>query len=259
MYQDWIKEIDINIDYFSAFIKAWIGFNSWYRSKYTERQDKQIIDKIKLGNNEFKNYIRSLINNDTIESEEFKQNIGRLHKALITATIMTQERTSTAETISFSNIAITNIKNICDEYYRASRYMLKRTNDNIEIQVINKNNGDTLFYMKQSRYNEVELESNVDFKNLSYERQAQVKAFYKEINPYITESVIKRNPTENDANIYSDIHFIDNDEKIAIAIIDVLYLLRCSLMHGEVCPNRNTMQVYKYAYEILSVILKKML
>ncbi len=259
MYQDWIKEIDINVDYFSAFIKAWIAFNSWYRSKYVERQDKQIIDRIKLENNEFKNYIKSLISNDVADSEEFKQNIGKLHKALIIATIMTQERTSTAEVISFSNIAITNMKSTCDETYRTSRYVMKRTNSNIEIKIVDKNNDNVLFYMNQSRYNEVELESNVDFKNLSFERQAQLKAFYKEINPYITESVIKRNPVENDKNIYNDIHFVENDEKIAIAIIDILYLLRCSLMHGEVCPNKNTMKVYQYAYEILSVILKKML
>ena len=42
-YKDWIKEIDLNIDYFSAFIKAWIAFNSWYRSEYTERSDREIM------------------------------------------------------------------------------------------------------------------------------------------------------------------------------------------------------------------------
>ena len=29
-YKDWIEAIDINIDYFSAFMKAWIAFNAWY-------------------------------------------------------------------------------------------------------------------------------------------------------------------------------------------------------------------------------------
>ena len=40
--------------------------------------------------------------------------------------------------------------------------------------------------------------------------------------------------------------------------IEVLYLLRCSLMHGEVFPDNNAMEVYKYAYSILAAILKKM-
>ena len=29
-YKDWIDAIDIKVDYFSAFMKAWIAFNAWY-------------------------------------------------------------------------------------------------------------------------------------------------------------------------------------------------------------------------------------
>lgn len=28
-YKDWIKEIEVDVDCFSAFIKTWIAFNSW--------------------------------------------------------------------------------------------------------------------------------------------------------------------------------------------------------------------------------------
>ena len=28
-YKDWIDTIDIRIDYYSAFMKAWISFNEW--------------------------------------------------------------------------------------------------------------------------------------------------------------------------------------------------------------------------------------
>ncbi|MEI3158913.1 MAG: hypothetical protein V8T08_04735 [Monoglobus pectinilyticus] len=30
-YKDWIEAININIDYFSAFMKAWVAFNAWYK------------------------------------------------------------------------------------------------------------------------------------------------------------------------------------------------------------------------------------
>lgn len=50
-YQEWVRKIDINIDYYSAFIKSWIAFNSWYRSEYTERTDRGIIEKLKTENN----------------------------------------------------------------------------------------------------------------------------------------------------------------------------------------------------------------
>ena len=60
-YKDWIRSIDIDIDYYSAFIKAWIAFNSWYRSEYSERTDRAIVDKIKSQNNRFKGYIETLL------------------------------------------------------------------------------------------------------------------------------------------------------------------------------------------------------
>lgn len=68
-YKDWIRKIDIDIDYFAAFIKAWIAFNSWYRSEYTERTDRDIIDKIKTQNNHFKGYIETLLDQNNTSDE----------------------------------------------------------------------------------------------------------------------------------------------------------------------------------------------
>ena len=42
-------------------------------------------------------------------------------------------------------------------------------------------------------------------------------------------------------------------------VIEVLYLLRCSLMHGEVSPDKNSAEVYRYAYEILAIVLKNLI
>jgi len=90
-------------------------------------------------------------------------------------------------------------------------------------------------------------------------KKMQLKYFYSEINPYTNESVLKKTVSDRDKNIFLDIHFVDSNEKIGIALIDVLYLLRCSLMHGQISPDKNAMEVYEYAYEILSMILKKMI
>lgn len=260
MYKDWINEIDIKVDYYSAFIKAWIAFNSWYRTKYSDKQDRKIIEKIKSEHNEFKNYINSLLNGYDDESKKFKNNIGNLHNSLLRAAIMTQERSAAAVQISFANIAMVNTKNTCNETYRFSRYILKRTNSGVEIKIENKDNpSDVIFQLTQEKYDMVELENNNDFKRLSEERKSQLKYFYNEIHPYTIETVIKKGKSERDRNVFLDIHFVDNNEKIAIALIDILYLLRCSLMHGEVSPDNNSVEVYKYAYEILSMILKKML
>ena len=215
MYKDWIYKIDIEIDYFSAFIKAWIAFNSWYRTKYNDKQDIKIIEKIKSQNNEFKNYINSLLDSLSDESIKFKENIGNLHRALTNAAIMTRERSSKVIQISFANIAMVNTKNNCDETYRMSRYILMRTNNSIESKIVNKNNVNNVeFQLLQESYNEIELENNSDFKRLSDEKKFQLKYFYGEINPYTIESVLKKSVSDRDKNIFLNIHFIDNNEKI---------------------------------------------
>ena len=47
-YKDWIDAIDIKVDYFPAFMKAWIAFNAWYNFSGAVRgkNDKECIDMI---------------------------------------------------------------------------------------------------------------------------------------------------------------------------------------------------------------------
>lgn len=56
----------------------------------------------------------------------------------------------------------------------------------------------------------------------------------------------------------NNIVFIAERAKVSRGIIEVLYLLRCSLMHGEVTPDGNSSEVYKYAYFVLASVLKKL-
>lgn len=254
-YREWIKKIDINVDYYSAFIKAWIAFNSWYRSEYSERTDREIIEKIKNQNSRFKGYIETLldINNTTLESVEFKSNLQKLQFALVNATIVTQERGGVSKQISFSEIAINNPKNNSEGDYRQTHYKVQRTGQKV-ITLINKKNDSTnvFFHFEQDTYEENELDVHADFLRLGEEQQGQCKAFYKEICPYVTESVLTK---DSDNNVV----FITERSKVSRGIIEVLYLLRCSLMHGEVSLDNSSSEVYKYAYYILSAVLKKLI
>ena len=103
-YKEWIQKIDIEVDYFSAFIKAWIAFNAWYRSEYRERKDRDIIEKLKSENNHFKGYIETLLdeNNNTDDAITFRSNLTFLQSALVNVPIFTQERGGVNQQISFS-------------------------------------------------------------------------------------------------------------------------------------------------------------
>lgn len=253
-YRDWIEQIDIKIDFYSAFIKAWIAFNSWYRSEYSERTDRDIIEKLKSENNRFKGYIETLLdtNNNTNDSIAFKKNLNNLRSALVTAAIVTQERSGVNQQISFSEIAINNPKPMAEGDYRTTHYKVQRTRQKITTLVHRKNNpADVLFQFEQDKYDETELDVHPDFLRLGKEQQGQCKAFYKEIHPYVVESVLRK---DRDNNII----FINERSKVSRGVIEVLYLLRCSLMHGEVTPDNNSLEVYKYAYYVLAEVLKKM-
>lgn len=252
-YKDWIRKIDIEVDYFSAFIKAWIAFNAWYRSEYRERTDRDIIEKLKSENNHFKGYIETFLdeNNNTDDATAFRNNLMSLQSALVGVPIFTQERGGVNQQISFSEIAITNPKTLSEGDYRVTHYKIQRTRQKVATLVHHKNNpADVHFQFEQDRYDETELDVHADFLRLSIEQQGQCRAFYKEVCPYVIESVLEKDRDNN-------IQFVAEREKVSRGIIEVLYLLRCSLMHGEVMPDNNSSEVYKYAYYVLAEILKK--
>ena len=254
-YKDWIRKIDIEVDYFSAFIKAWIAFNSWYRSEYMERTDREIIEKLKAESNRFKDYIETLLdqNNNSDEASNFKKNLKDLQMALVNAAIVTQERGGINKQISFSEIAINNPKVLAEGDYRTTHYKIQRTRQKVTTLVYKKSNPNAiLFQLEQEKYDETTLNIHADFLRLGAEQQGQCKAFYKEICPYVTESILTK---DRDNNIV----FIEERSQVSRGIVEVLYLLRYSLMHGEVRPDSNSMRVYKYAYNILFGILKNML
>ena len=254
-YKDWIRKIDIEIDYFSAFVKAWIAFNSWYRSEYSDRTDREIVERLKTQNNHFKGYIETLLdrNNNTDESMEFKANLDKLQNALVSAAIVTQERSGVNQQILFSQIAINNPKNSIEEDYRYTHYSIKRTNEKTTTVIHKKGDPSTEYFrFEQNAYDKTQIDIHPDFARLGTEQRGQCLAFYKQVCPYVTESVLTK---DRDNKIV----FITERAKVSRGLIEILYLLRCSLMHGEVFPDKNSNEVYKYAYYILASVLKKFL
>lgn len=254
-YRDWIDKIDIEIDYFSAFIKAWIAFNSWYRSQFSEKRDREVIESIKSQTNRFRGYIETLL--DTSNSDEdataFRHNLLLLQSALVKATIFTQERGGVSRQVTFSEIAINNPKSVSEGDYRNKHYKIHRIAGKVVTLITNKDDNSIVYFeFEQEFYDETALDIHADFQKMNKESQGQCKALYHEINPYVNESVLTRDSDNNNV-------FIAERDKVSRGIVEVLYLLRCSLMHGEVSPDNSSNEVYKYAYAVLAAILKKLL
>ena len=110
--------------------------------------------------------------------------------------------------------------------------------------------GKECFKLEQEFYDETAFDIHTDFQKLSPEQQGQCKAFYRLINPYVIESILTKDSNNN-------IVFVLECAKVSRGIIEVL--LRCSLMHGEVNPANSASEVYKYAYYVLAMVLKKLM
>lgn len=254
-YKDWISKIDIDIDYFAAFIKAWIAFNSWYRSQFPDGSDRDVVEKIKSENNAFRSYLEAFLDkhSESDNSVYFRENLDKLHKALLEAAISTQERTGDSRQITFTEIPCVNTKNKIDECKRNIRFKIERSRQKVTMSVFhNERPSEIYFEFEQESYNEIEIDRHSDFLSMADSNQKRFKAFYKEVRPYIIENILTRNSRTN------EVVFIDDRTKVSQGIIEVLYLLRCSLMHGDVFPDKVTSEVYKFAYNILAMTLKKL-
>lgn len=84
-YKDWIEQADINVDYYSAFMKAWIAFNAWYNfsGEIPLGTDRKCIEYIIEHTNRFKTYINNLLANTGTESDSFKSSLAKLHESLL--------------------------------------------------------------------------------------------------------------------------------------------------------------------------------
>lgn len=262
-YKDWISQIDVEIDYFSAFLKAYIAFNSWYKEQYPNMTDRLVIDIIKDTDNVFKRYIINLISTSTnYDNVVYQENLGKLHGALCNSVITTQEFGGVRKMISFSEIAIKNTNNHESHTYRNVKYTVKRERG-IYKSEIKDGSGLMLFNEEQDKYDFTELSAKTSFQGLSLTRKEQFKLCYSRIEPYITTSVLFTcdNRGTNDENVkkIGAYEFVKDDALLSKAIIEIIYLLRCSLAHGDIAPDRNANTVYKHAYELLAMTLKKMI
>ena len=132
---------------------------------------------------------------------------------------------------------------------------IERTRTNINTKIKRTKSGKIIFDFTQKRYDIDELSINPQFTSLHSDCQRRCIEKYRSVSPYLIESVLMNTDPFIDC---SGIKFIEDTTKVSRGIIDVLYLLRCSLMHGDIETNALAMDVYKYAYYILTAVLKKL-
>lgn len=256
-YKDWIDSIDIKVDYFSAFMKAWIAFNAWYNfsGEVEGKTDKDHIQYIASQSNRFKTYTINLINAEDSEGSAYRENIAKLHGALLNAAITTQEYIGVRQSVSFAEVAVKNENKSARKDYYLNHYECSRTSGKTKTEITIKSTGALIFSFEQEEYDIEVLKQQSDFIRLTPTQQAQCEECYKQLTPYRNISVLASEQNTKQIGAYN---FVNDAGKISEAIVIILYMLRCCLAHGDISPDESANEVYKYAYEVLCAPLKKL-
>ncbi|HBD94964.1 MAG TPA: hypothetical protein DC057_12410 [Spirochaetia bacterium] len=239
-----------HIDYFTQFVKAWIPFNAWYKNYFPQlKTDKEAIDTIKSTNNNFRDKLLSLISGSSMNADVLgmKGYISNLHYELERHYINNQGRR-----ITFTNIVIEMNTKLHEELLKNSwKYEATRDRGNykqIEIKITDRHSRQKLLINQVNGYDIDEIKRNQQYLSLQNNQQKNIEYCYSEINPYKPINLLTSGTETIQLGNY---HFINDSMQICKAVITILYLMRNSLFHGEIIPDKNTSIVYEQAYNIL--------
>ena len=237
------------IDYLGQFVKVWLAFNAWYRNAYSENQDRKIINELKWNASPIGNALRPLLETQSEDAEQFRSDIGFLHHRLEHYEIQTGKEEA-KQRITFRKVYL------CDRQPRvetASSYgyafkVERKPNGPVESAVLNKS-ASPIFQYPQSKYDLEDLVAQQGFIALRVNQQNCLRELYEKSAPReIADLLTTCQLTAIKCGSYS---FYCSRENLFAAVVEVVYLMRCHLFHGELSPTRQASECYEPAYRIV--------
>ena len=263
-------------DFYMMFIKAWIPFNAWYMTNYydeaTNRMtDRAIINHIKSNDNTFIRRIKSLLRGNDSVSLEFKHTLGKMELELMAHAVPNEH-----DRLSFANVCITS--NSSHTYQESKGHYLFKAQFNptqprsalrCRLEILKASSGNNVALVELNNCLLSELETNPDFINVQREEWKEIlRNCLNEISPKKKENILAPIKIKNgvlsipsgaiEINKEHNLYFCGNVENIAKAIVEILYNLRCLLLHGEIDPTIANSRIYEHAYGILRTLIKEL-
>lgn len=197
----------------------------------------------------------NLINAEDTDGSAYRENIAKLHGALLKAAITTQEYIGVRQPVSFAKVAVKNANTLKRKDYYQYNYECSRAHGKTKTVVTVKTTGAIIFDFEQEGYDIDILRQQSGFASLTVSQREKCEECYRELTPYRNISVLSTDQNIKQIGVYN---FINDVGKISEAIIIILYMLRCCLAHGDISPDESANEVYKYAYEVLCAPLRKL-
>lgn len=258
-------------DFYMLFVGAWIPFNAWYHKEIVplcgSKRDRDNINYIAQNANTYKNKIMAYLNGSDRESLRFQQEVVDLHKALLLHAIP-----DNTEPISFKTTTIFDAPALIQKDYYKSHYKIERTSHgnsyNYEVLLEDKNTHAVKYRKVFAVCEERLLTADPDFMRLTDAVRSKLKEEYLSVgikaprnvilNPIVTPDGNRKPFHSIELGDYDKQYFIDDRDKIAQVLIQLIYNLRCQIFHGSLDPSEANMVVYQHAYHIQSMLIKEL-
>ena len=253
------------------FVRAWIPFNAWYHKEIAPlagKRDRECIDYIAQHPNTYKNKILSFLNGTDRESLQFQQELVDLHYALLRHTIP-----DNTEPINFKTTTIGDAPALIEEDFYKTHYKIERTahgnNFHYDVRLEDKNTHAAKYSKHFNDWKLENLETDPNFLRLSGPLQNKLKDEFKRVSIKAPRNIILDAIVGADGSRKKPLHsieyggfekqyFINDKDKIAQVLIQVIYLLRCQIFHGSLDPSESNGEVYKHAYQIQRMLIEEL-
>ncbi|MCQ2367429.1 MAG: hypothetical protein MJ109_00240 [Kiritimatiellae bacterium] len=251
--REWYEKSEI--DYFSAFVKAYIPFNAWMNDHFKgEATDRAMLERVKSDANTFRQKILTLLELEDTAGYEFRGAIGSLHGALEESTVA-----NSGEKISFQNVVIckNSITNV-NQSYHGLQYSAKydQSTGATTVEVKENKSGKILVALSEPGYpTEDTVIKNPSVNALNQSRLDYLLGVYRQVNPRKEESLLYQGRKKKEGIVCGAYKMIKEEKKLAAGLIEILYSLRNALFHGVIDPNKDANKVYGAAYRIMHTLV----
>ncbi len=241
------------IDYLGHFVRAWLAFNAWYRSAHAQTQDRAIIEDIKWQANPMRNGVLPLLTAETSDGAEFRSNIGLLHQRLENYRLEVGKGNDKSP-ISFQRVFLKERPSAPQtSNYMNWTYEVRpgAVNGSVVCEVKDRN-GTTRFLLNQNRYDLAGLEGAPDFAaRLNANQQGQLRGLYIAFSPRLVADLTNCPGAGARQIATGAVNMMCSPENLFAGIVENVYLMRCSLFHGELVPTKDATACYEPAYRIV--------
>lgn len=252
------------IDYLGPFVKAWAGFNSWFKAESGSRFDKDGLAHVKGVANPVRSRILPLlvpierdergdVRTEEIEATRFKLLIANLHSKL-EAYALEVHKNDRLERISFRAVCLSPGGNPPPrhEYNRHYYLVTRQANNHWELTVSRVANAAIVQQFVLADHNIDVLTAHASYIALSPAQRAQLLNLFRQCDPRPMIDLV--NGTANPIAI-GDAQFRCMPDQLFGGLVEIIYAMRNALLHGEIQPSPDVLELYEPAYRIVMRLL----